>query len=258
MPSTLAPETSIFGAVGQLPRGPHGLSRKQVESSQRKRLLAAIAELVAEKGYAGATITEVARRAGVSPNVFYEHFAGKEECLLAAYDVFASTILSRMGAAIEPTGGWHDFVTETLDAYLAALDAEPEAARAFLIEIRGAGPRARRHVRQAYVAFAELIKRRHEEIRRLEPSLGPLPDRVYLGLAIGVRELVCDALESSEQLPLTQLAPDIRRWITATVQGAAAAGEGAEEPARRSPLSRRPKARAGAVRPPGPRRAPRR
>lgn len=232
MASTLTLENSIFGPVTELPRGPHGLSRERVTASQRARLLAAITELVAESGYGGATITETARRAGVSPNVFYEHFAGKEECLLGAYDAFAGTLLARMGAAIDPAGGWHDFVTETLDAYLGSLDAEPKAARAFLIEMRAAGPRARRRAREAHVAFAELLKQRHEEIRRREPFLGPLPDRVYLGLALGVRELVCDALENGERVPLTELAPDVRRWVTATVEGAAAAAEGAGGTAR--------------------------
>ena len=213
----------IFGPLPTLPRGPHRLSRVEVAASQRARLLAAITELVAERGYGGATVTAAARRAGVSPNVFYQHFAGKEECLLAAYDVFARAILERMGAAIEPDADWHEFIDRTLDAYLTSLEADPSATRAFLIEMGAAGPLARRRVRDAYVAFADLLRRRHEEIRRREPGLGPLPDRVYLGLVMGVRELVCAALEDAERPRLTELAPDVRRWIAATVQGAAAA-----------------------------------
>jgi hypothetical protein len=72
------PPGSIFGAVVALPHGRHRLSREEVAASQRQRLLAAVTALVAERGYANLTITEVARRARVAPNRFYEHFSGRE------------------------------------------------------------------------------------------------------------------------------------------------------------------------------------
>ena len=72
--------------ITQLPRGPHRLAREEVLASQRGRMLAAIAEAVAEKGYAATTVADVVGRAGVSRKTFYEHFADKEECFLAAWD----------------------------------------------------------------------------------------------------------------------------------------------------------------------------
>jgi AcrR family transcriptional regulator len=213
----------VFGALALLPRGPHGLTRRQVAATQRARLLAAISDLVAEKGYGAVTITETARRAGVSPNVFYEHFRDKEQCFLAAYEVFIEWLLARMGAEVSPAADWHEFITATLNAYLGSLDAERDLARAFMIETNAAGPEVRRRRREAFAGFASLIKERHEQIRRRDPRLGPLPDRVYLGLAHGIRELACDSLEESPRQPLTDLAPDARRWITAMVEGAAAA-----------------------------------
>ena len=214
---------AIFGSVSALPRGPHRLPRQEVAASQRTRLLAAVVDLVADKGYGAATITEIARRAGVSPNVFYEHFRDKEACYLAAYDVFAQTLLTRMLAEVPETAEWNEFVTSTLDAYLGTLEADLKVARAFLLEMDGAGPRARRRRREAYAAMAAVLAQRHALIRRRDPNLGPLPERVYFGFVHGVRELVCDALESRPRIPLTDLGPDVLRWITATVQGAAAA-----------------------------------
>ena len=215
--------SSIFGTPIPLPRGPHSLTREQVAASQRTRLLAAIVELVAEQGYANATITETARRAGVSPNVFYAYFRDKEDCFLAAYEVFVETLIARMSAQVSQATDWHDFITSTLNAYLCSLESEPAVTRAFLIEMNAAGPQARARRREAFVAMAALIRQRHELIRCQDPGLGPLPERVYLGIVHGVRELVCDALESDERVSITALAPDILRWITATIQGAAAA-----------------------------------
>ena len=68
--------------------------------------------------------------------------------------------------------------------------------------------------------FAELIADRHAELLRRKPSLAPLPARAYLGLVLGVRELVHEALEEQPALPLPALSPDIAAWITATFEGA--------------------------------------
>ena len=215
----------VFGSPARLPRGPHALGRDEVVASQRARLLAAVTEVVAEKGYAGTTITAVARHAGVSPNVFYEHFADKETCYLAAYEVFAQTLLARIAGEIAPTAGWQDFIVAALSSYLGTLEAEPTVARGFLLEMNGAGPLARERRHAAYAAIAAAIQQRHEELRRRDPGLGPLPQLAYMGTVHGIRELVCDALESRTESPLTDLIPQIVHWISATFEGAAAAGE---------------------------------
>lgn len=214
---------AIFPTPAALPRGPHALPRQEVQRSQRARLLAAVAGLVAEKGYPMTTITETARRAGVSPNVFYEHFADKHDCFLAAYDVFAQALLSRIAEEIAPTVDWHDFIAAAAGSYLRALEADRPAARAFLLEMDGAGPEARARRRAAFAAFAAVFRDRHEQIRAREPSLGPLPDSVYLGLVHGMRALVCDALDQGPGRPLTELAPTLLYWVTATIHGASAA-----------------------------------
>lgn len=85
-----------------------------------------------------------------------------------------------------------------------------------------AGPVARARRGQAVRAFAELIRQRHATIRARDPSLGPLPHRVYLGLALGIRELVREELEFNPTAETTQLAPEIVFWIAATIEGAPA------------------------------------
>src|SRR5713101_5948126 len=224
-----SPDTrnSIFGPLAVLPRGPHRLTRAEVASSQRARLMAAAAELLGEKGYASTTITEVARRANVSPNQFYEHFRDKEECVLAAYDVFIETLMARMAAQLAPTDDWGKFLLAAIHGYFASIEAEPIVARAFLIGMDAVGPTARSRRRAALSAIASQLKQQHAEIRRQDPGLGPLPDAVYLGLVHAARDLVCDALESAPPTPLHDLESDVLYWITATIEGAASAGRGA-------------------------------
>jgi AcrR family transcriptional regulator len=136
-----------------LPRGPHRLAREEVLASQRGRLLDAMAEVVAERGYGAATVAGVIDHAGVSRKTFYEHFRDREECFLAAYDAGVEVLMATMRAADDP-----------IAAYLGTLAAEPAFARTFLIEIGAAGPRALARRREVHDAFATLIGDRPEAL----------------------------------------------------------------------------------------------
>jgi len=133
-----------------LPRGPHHLARADVLASQRGRLLEAIAEVVAAKGYGAATVADVIERAGVSRKTFYEHFRDKEACFLAAYDAGVHVLMSTMRAGGEDA-------RRRIRAYLETLAGEPAFARTFLIEIGAAGPRALARRQEVHEAFATLV-----------------------------------------------------------------------------------------------------
>lgn len=131
--------------VQQLPRGRHGLSREEVLASQRGRILAAMAEAVAAKGFARATVADVIAGAGVSRETFYEQFSDKETCFLAALDAGADALVALLRSVIAAQAGEPDPLVRLermLDAYLGLLAAAPAFAKAFLIDAYGAGPLA--------------------------------------------------------------------------------------------------------------------
>src|SRR6476646_8251038 len=77
---------SISERLSALPPGRHLLPSDFVTSHQRARPLFAVSELVAERGYQKTTIELIAKSARVALSTFYEQFASKEECFLAAFD----------------------------------------------------------------------------------------------------------------------------------------------------------------------------
>ena len=123
----------------RLPRGTHGLDRDVVEASQRTRLLEAVGRAVAERGYAPRRSTTWCAAPGVSKKTFYEHFADKEDCFLAAYEAASEELLRARprGARATTTGS---SAPARASAYLRWLAAEPALARVFLIEVAAAGP----------------------------------------------------------------------------------------------------------------------
>src|ERR1700685_327881 len=65
----------------------------------RKRLLAAAADVFAERGYDGTRVADIAAAAGVSNGALYAHFGSKAELLVAALREHAPRLLADMLAA---------------------------------------------------------------------------------------------------------------------------------------------------------------
>ncbi len=203
-----------------MPRGPHGLTRETVAESQRARLMRACTELLAERGYAGITVGDLARRAGVSRASFYEHFKDKQECVLTAYDRFAVVLMDAMTADLDEQTTWTEFIDTAVSGYLATLQDDRVVSRAFVVELDGAGPVARERRRTAAHGFAALMASKHAAIRLKDPALGPLDGTVYLALAFSIREVVRDALETGTPANLGDLAPSFLHLVGAVVRGA--------------------------------------
>src|ERR1700755_3613290 len=93
-------------AAPRLPAGRHGLPREFIAQNQRERIITALVDTVAERGYNATTVANITKAASVSRRTFYEHFADKEACFLAAYDMVADHIRASMRAAAESFGDW--------------------------------------------------------------------------------------------------------------------------------------------------------
>jgi AcrR family transcriptional regulator len=147
------------GEVTLLPHPmPARLTRDQAAASQRGRLLRAMAEAVADTGYAHTTVGDVIARAGVSRRTFYEHFTGKQDCFLAAFDLGASVLFDAVREAVDPGQPTWRQVRSAIHVYLTLLAGEPEFAKAALIEVYAAGPEAIARRRGLFDRFVKLFR----------------------------------------------------------------------------------------------------
>jgi AcrR family transcriptional regulator len=117
------------------------LSRGRVSEIQRSRMLAAALSAVEEVGYGGMTVAQVIGRAKVSRKTFYDMFADREDCFLAALEQAAAQAGRRVQAAYESESVWRERIRSGLGELLVFFDEEPALARLVLVEALGAGPR---------------------------------------------------------------------------------------------------------------------
>ena len=113
----------------RLPPGRHGIPANLVVEHQRRRLLAAMAEALAEHGYANITTGHVSDAAGVSSSTFYKHFGNLWDCVLAAYVVSADRLCEEVEVACAASAPHSDPLMVGIDAGLSFLSAEPALAQ---------------------------------------------------------------------------------------------------------------------------------
>jgi len=194
---TAPPEAS---SLTVLPRGRHAAPRPVVREAQRARMLAAVVQAVAEKGYARVVVADVIERAGVSRKTFYEQFTNKDDCFLAAYDASVDDLLATIDDALEPLApDWLAAHHAAVNAYLEALAASPGFARAFLIEVLGAGPEALNRRAAVQDRFAAQLRNVHRRARADIPEIPEVPTHTFRAAVGAVNELVtAEVLEHGE------------------------------------------------------------
>ncbi|WP_329201676.1 TetR/AcrR family transcriptional regulator [Streptomyces sp. NBC_01435] len=126
--------------------------------AHRERLLDAARQLLAEGGYPAASISALARRAGVATGSVYNHFASKQELLAAVFRHVAGHELGAVREAVQARSG----VTEQLSALVEVFSyralRSPRTAWALLAEpVDPLVEEERLTYRRGYHALAETV-----------------------------------------------------------------------------------------------------
>jgi AcrR family transcriptional regulator len=190
-----------------LPRGRSHLPPPAVSASQRERLLRSVIAAVSERGYQAATVADIVRRARVSKKAFYDHFANKEECFLAATGEGRELMIARIvsaSRALPAEADDEDLLRAAVREFLAFLADEPAFARVFYIHMPAAGPRAASRL-------DEMNRRWHEGARERHPDWPAVSPEAYLALAGATAELARSMVYAGR----TDALPDLEDTLVA-------------------------------------------
>jgi AcrR family transcriptional regulator len=205
------------------------VSRAEAAAHQRHRILEATADLIAEQGYANATIEQIVRSARVGYATFYKHFADKDEAFLALLDAAIERTLHVVEEAFDQENGpWPDRVGAGLGALLEQIVAHPNVARACLVEAPAAGSEPAARHEAALKRFTPLLRRGRE----LNPNQAELPETLEDTLAGGVLWVINQRLIAGEEAELRTLLPEAFEFLLRPYVGedvaAREAGQAAE------------------------------
>jgi AcrR family transcriptional regulator len=213
--------------LARLPPGRHGLPREFVVHNQRERLIAGLAEAIAENGYSGTTIAHITRHAAVSRRTFYEHFSSKDECFVAAYDTVMEELRGRVSEGFESAEDWPHSVKAGIGAMLSFLAAEPHLARLCMVEALVAGPVVVERYDSAIKSFVPYFQsgregRPPEVLARLSPTT----EEALVG---GMVSLISRRIIAGKAEQLEELLPDLVEFTLTPYVGSEEAAKIAQE-----------------------------
>ncbi len=220
----MADSRPISERLAKLPPGRHLVPRDFVTQNQRERMLLATAELVAERGYQKTTIELIAKTARVALVTFYEHFADKEECFLAAFDENIEAARQVFAELLDPEQAWADQIAAGLEVFLEMVIKEQARAKLCIVEAQAAGGAALAR----YQAMLESVAPKLREGRELNPRADRLPEGLEVAIAGGLAWLVHQRLVSGRADDLTALLPEMLQVTLTPYVGEVEAARAAE------------------------------
>ena len=189
-------------------------------------LLAAAAEVIAERGMPRASFAEIAQRAGTSRNLPAHHFGSKDVLIARVAERIQERVSAATISAIEArdqdveTLPALEVVRTTVDLYLRRFEDPTPDDRA-LIVMWGATFPAEAELegmleadRRAYIGWAEVIRWGQDD-GSIRPDADPAASAVVLhGLMRGVAALL---LTEADTTDMTHVRATVDDWITSAL-----------------------------------------
>jgi AcrR family transcriptional regulator len=184
------------------------VSPDQRKPSQRERLLEAMTYVASSEGYAQMSVGHLTSRAGVSRQTFYELFADKEDCFLAAYQAASNEVLAKMRGALA-TGDWWETPATAMRLLVSEIQSDPQKAWLFFVEGMAGGSRVRRQRNDVLRAFERLT----EEFLDRAPSDGMTLDVPPLALVGAIRMITFQHLTGNSVDLLPAVVGELVSWM---------------------------------------------
>jgi AcrR family transcriptional regulator len=219
------------GATDDHPVTMSDLGRERITGIQRARILAAMAEVCAERGAASVTVAHVVARAGVSRRTFYELFEDREACFLAAFDEAVARASRCLHEAGLPSVRWEQRMRLAVVALLSFLDADPQAARLLVVDSLGAGAKALERRQRALAHMVAAVDEGRTKSRG-GSELAPLTAEGVVG---GVLSVLHSRLLEDAPGRLVELTGPLMSMIVLPYLGPAAARRENAQPIPKNP-----------------------
>lgn len=193
--------------------------RASLADLQRLRIVNGMIDVACEQGTANATIAQVVERSGVSRRTFYELFADRDECFLAAFDQALAYAADRVVPAYESRKSWREAVRAGLIAMLSLFDEEPRLAQMLVCESLSGGSLALARRGELLERLRQILEGGRVHARRGAASLPLLGEGVLGGVLMVLHRHVSLASEGS----MLELTNSLMSMIVLPYLGPAAA-----------------------------------
>jgi TetR/AcrR family transcriptional regulator, fatty acid metabolism regulator protein len=117
-------------------RARRSLKPNQPDSDKRILILDAATRVFAERGFFGAQVADIARRAGIAAGTVYLYFRSKDELLLSVFDRTMQDAIREGRAALDTIDHPADRLRQIARLHLERLGRDRDLAVVFQVELR--------------------------------------------------------------------------------------------------------------------------
>lgn len=196
-----------------------GLGHTHIAQIQRARILAAMFDVTAERGAGSVSVAHVVERSGVSRRTFYETFADREDCFLAAFDDALAFASQRVLPAYASESKWRERIRASLVALLSFFDEEPVVGRLLVVESLSAGAKVLARRGDVLAKVAAVVDQGRNESK----TAASLPSLTADGLVGGALSLIHTHVMRADGEPLLALTNQLMSMIVLPYLGSVAA-----------------------------------
>jgi AcrR family transcriptional regulator len=192
-------------------------------AGHRERLLAGLATALRERTYWEITVADVVRHARTSRRTFYEHFADKQDCLVALLQEENEQAVARIAAAVNPRSPWQAQVRQAIEAWIGGVTDDPGVRLCWIRVVPSLGDAARPLLRRTMAAYADLIRILAESPELASAGVTPPTPQETVMLLGGLKELIATTVEDGDDVSgIINIATDVAIRILAPHTGATA------------------------------------
>jgi AcrR family transcriptional regulator len=154
-------------------------------TQRREQLIEVARALFAERGFAAASIEEVALRGGVSKPVVYEHFGGKEGLYAVVVDREMRELLGRIISALSGDDASHprELLRRAADAFLGYIEEHTGGFRVLVRDSPAAGSAGTfSNLLGEIAGRVEHVVGREFAARGVDATLAPMYSQALVGM----------------------------------------------------------------------------
>ena len=202
----LAGAEGIGATDRSVPEAPRS---RLVSLEKRQAILEGMLEVVGSSGYDATSVRTVLDHTGLYRQAFYDNFADKHECYLAAFDMEVERLEALLADAAAEEESWLGRLRAGLTALLDFLDAEPDVGRALVVEVHALGPPGLERRTEAMQRAGEFVDRAREEA-----SIESPPPIAAEGIVAGMHAMIHARLAGHAEGTFRSLLPDFMYFAT--------------------------------------------
>lgn len=165
------------------------ITENSTQLTNRKRIAAALAESIAEKGLGGTQVNDIVKRARISKRTFYECFPDKESALVDLIREWNLQLQTAVERSMDPQANWDVQIDQAIDTYIAALSDGTGLVATITREVSLLGERGAELQREGVDMFAALMVRVSERPESRALGVEPVSLDAAVLLISGLRDL---------------------------------------------------------------------